>query len=112
MIVLPNNDTVIAITPAQMDTLNQLWLYTGEQKTIVDSLITDLVKAQSAFPMFNTIQEELKTELAIKDYSIYERDILIAQQQKIIKKLKHKQTWSHILEGVIGTALLTVLILK
>ncbi len=122
-ILYPNSrggyDTVIAITPYQMDAINAMKISYDGCTEINDSLVDIVDSCKSAFILMNSTDRILKRELELKESAIIDRDAVIDSMQTVIKhrerqivRLKWHRGISGVVNGILGIAIIALLIIK
>lgn len=107
--IVLNNDSLVLITPKQMDVLNALhFKYEAQrsfivaQNKVLDSCRVALDKAQSDYTNCSSIIEDYEAMIGNRDKIISANALLVSDQDRMIRRLK-TQT------GAIGVGAVIVL---
>lgn len=107
--ILPNNDTVVALTMTQVDSINLAYV-TLDEFVEKDSIKTEIIKDyrdnektwKSLNNEKNILINRKDSIITIKDSIIFNREIVINEKDKQIKVLKIKKTVAGALSILFG----------
>ncbi len=92
-------DTIVALTIPQMDSVNRTFSWNEQLHGINDSLLIRIDSCQRAFHLFHHSDSIQEVQLSLSSKSIHDRDSVIALQSDAIHhrdqqitRLKHRQS--------------------
>lgn len=98
------NDTVVAVTLSQMDSINSTFIWNTQLRVINDSLLIKIDSAHKAFNLFHHSDSILRTENSLYQRSIADRDVVIANQQLVITDRNKTITRLKVHKGLLAVA--------